>query len=196
MKKEIRYIHIQKKEENKYMKNKPIVINLLGGPCTGKSTLAAELFSSLKKIGVECELVMEYAKDKVWEESFHTLDNQIYVFGKQLHRMWRLKDKVDVIVTDSPLLLSMLYDKKKSKTLRKLVIEQYNEFDNLTYFIKRNFEYNENGRYQTEKEAKDLDEKLLKMLNSVDIDFWVVNNDEETKNKIIDDVIYKLKNES
>lgn len=178
------------------MKNKPIVINLLGGPCTGKSTLAAELFSSLKKIGVECELVMEYAKDKVWEESFHTLDNQIYVFGKQLHRMWRLKDKVDVIVTDSPLLLSMLYDKKKSKTLRKLVIEQYNEFDNLTYFIKRNFEYNENGRYQTEKEAKDLDEKLLKMLNSVDIDFWVVNNDEETKNKIIDDVIYKLKNES
>lgn len=178
------------------MKNKPIVINLLGGPCTGKSTLAAELFSSLKKIGVECELVMEYAKDKVWEESFHTLDNQIYVFGKQLHRMWRLKDKVDVIVTDSPLLLSMLYDKKESKTLMKLIIEQYNEFDNLTYFIKRDFDYNENGRYQTEKEAKCLDEKLLKILNHVDIDFWVVNNDEETKNKIIDDVIYKLKNES
>ena len=90
----------------------------------------------------------------------------------------------------------MLYDKKESKTLMKLIIEQYNEFDNLTYFIKRDFDYNENGRYQTEKEAKCLDEKLSKILNHVDIDFWVVNNDEETKNKIIDDIIYKLKNES
>lgn len=177
------------------MKEKPIVINLLGGPCTGKSTLAAELFSSLKKLGVECELVMEYAKDKVWEESFHTLDNQIYVFGKQLHRMWRLNGKVDVIVTDSPLLLSMLYDKKKSKTLKKLVIEQYNEFDNLTYFIERNFEYNENGRYQSEDEAKDLDKRLLKMLNLNDIDFWVVKNNDDTKDKIIDCVMCKLKDE-
>ena len=174
---------------------KTIVVNLMGGPCTGKSTLAADIFSSLKKLGVECELVMEYAKDKVWEESFHTLDNQIYVFAKQLHRMWRLKDKVDVIITDSPLLLSILYDKKNNKTLTKLVVEQYNEFDNLTYFLNRSFEYNENGRYQTKTEAEELDERLTKLLNHNDIDYWTVDNNDKTKNEIIDCVICKLKDE-
>ena len=174
------------------MKEIPIVINLLGGPCTGKSTLAADLFSTFKKIGIECELVMEYAKDKVWEESYHTLDNQIYVFGKQLHRMWRLIGKVDVIITDSPLLLSILYDKKKNKTFRKLVLEQYYQFKNITYFIERSFDYNENGRYQNEDEAKKLDNELLKLLETNDVDFFFGKNDDELRERIIENTLLTL----
>ena len=41
---------------------KTLVINLIGGPGCGKSTIAAELFSRLKKMGVTCELVTEYIK--------------------------------------------------------------------------------------------------------------------------------------
>lgn len=59
------------------------VINLFGGPGAGKSTLAALLFHHLKIRGLSCEMALEYAKDKVWEESYSTLHNQIYVFGKQ-----------------------------------------------------------------------------------------------------------------
>lgn len=174
------------------MKERPIVINLLGGPCTGKSTLAADLFSTLKKMGIECELVMEYAKDKVCEESYHTLDNQIYVFGKQLHRMWRLIGKVDVIITDSPLLLSILYDKKKNKTFRKLVLEQYYQFKNITYFIERSFDYNENGRYQNEDEAKKLDNELLKLLETNDVDFFFGKNDDVLRERIIENTLLTL----
>lgn len=68
------------------------VINLFAGPGSGKSTTCAGVFSKLKLAGVNCEMALEYAKDKVWEQSFHTLDNQIYIFGKQLHRLWRLKE--------------------------------------------------------------------------------------------------------
>ena len=39
-----------------------LVINLIGGPCSGKSTIAAELFARLKKMGIHCELVSEYIK--------------------------------------------------------------------------------------------------------------------------------------
>ena len=58
-----------------------LVINLIGGPCSGKSTIAAELFARLKKMGVHCELVSEYIKDRIYEENQTMPKNQIAIFG-------------------------------------------------------------------------------------------------------------------
>lgn len=44
-----------------------IVINLFGAPGAGKSTLAADIFSKLKRRQVKCELITEFAKDCVYE---------------------------------------------------------------------------------------------------------------------------------
>ena len=106
--------------------------------------------------------------------------------------MWRLIGKVDVIITDSPLLLSILYDKKKNKTFRKLVLEQYYQFKNITYFIERSFDYNENGRYQNEDEAKKLDNELLKLLETNDVDFYFGKNDDELRERIIENTLLTL----
>lgn len=133
---------------------KTIVINLYGGPGCGKSTIAALVFGKLKQKGINCELVTEYAKDKVWEESYTTLKNQIYVFGKQLHRMWRLNNKVNVIITDSPLPLSIIYDSEKDVNFENLVMSEFNKFDNFNIIINRSTKYQIEGRYQTEEEAK------------------------------------------
>ena len=46
-----------------------LVVNLIGGPCSGKSTIAAELFARLKKMGIRCELVTEYIKERIYEEN-------------------------------------------------------------------------------------------------------------------------------
>ena len=77
-----------------------IIINLFAGPGSGKSTTCAGLFSKLKLAGINCEMVLEYAKELVWENNLETLDDQIYIFAEQLHRINRLKNKVDVIITD------------------------------------------------------------------------------------------------
>jgi tRNA uridine 5-carbamoylmethylation protein Kti12 len=81
-----------------------VIISMIGGPGTGKSTLAAEIFARLKRDHYDVELVTEYAKDLTWNEAQKVLQNQVYVFAKQQHRFWRLKNKVDIVVTDSPIL--------------------------------------------------------------------------------------------
>ena len=86
-----------------------LVVNLFGAPGAGKSTGAAYIFSRLKLAGINAELVTEFAKDKVWEESKAVFQNQAYIFGKQYFRISRVQDKVDVVITDSPILLSPFY---------------------------------------------------------------------------------------
>ena len=144
------------------------IINLFGGPGTGKSTIAALVFGELKKKGYEIELVTEYAKDK-------TLENQIYVFGKQLHRIWRVKNKVNFIITDSPILLSIIYDKEKNDNLKRLVLDVHNNFNNINILIKRDTIYNPNGRFQNEIEAKLIDKQIMNLLKNNSIDFHEIN---------------------
>ena len=85
-----------------------LVVNLFGAPGAGKSTGAAYVFSQLKIKGVNAELVTEFAKDMTWEKNKKALTNQVYMLGNQLQRIYRCQDEVDVIVTDSPILLNIL----------------------------------------------------------------------------------------
>lgn len=89
-----------------------IIVNLFGAPSSGKSTTRAGIFHELKLLQVNCEEVYEYAKNLTWEQRFRTLECQPYVFGKQLYRIETLMDQVDVIITDSPVLLSAFYGRK------------------------------------------------------------------------------------
>ena len=160
------------------MYKKPLVINLIGGPCSGKSTVAAGLFHELKKKGINCELASEFAKDKVYEESFRTMDDQIYIFAKQYHKIWRLRDKVDVIIVDSPLPISLYYMKEESEFFNKFVVEQYNKFNNLMFFIERGSTFQQEGRIQNLEECKIIDEELKKLMDTYEIKYFSVHQSE------------------
>lgn len=154
--------------------------------------MASSLFSELKWAGVNCELVTEYTKDKVWEESFKVLDSQIYILGKQYHRIQRVSDKVDVVITDSSLLLTPLYNKDYGETLDKLAIELYHRFQNLNFLLTRKKDYNPVGRMETEEEAKLLDRRIETLLNNNDIPFKHVVGIKKSIPNIFSDIYFHV----
>src|SRR4051812_46140966 len=86
------------------------VINLFGGSGLGKSTTAAGLFYEMKLRGIHCELIREYVKQWAWDGTKIGPMDQVYIFGKQAEAESRIYGKVDIAVTDSPLLLSPIYE--------------------------------------------------------------------------------------
>jgi hypothetical protein len=147
------------------------VVNLFGGPGTGKSTIAAGIFSELKWQGVEAELVTEFAKDLVWAGHIDSLQNQLRVSGEQLERVRRLIGKVEVVVTDSPILLGVYYGDSLGDDYKRSIVKYHEVFDNLNYFLQRTKPYHKNGRLQSEDEAKQVDESLLKILTTYNIPY-------------------------
>jgi hypothetical protein len=172
--------------------NLATVINLFGGPGSGKSTFRAAIFSILKLHGINCEETPEFAKDLTWEGRSKTLDNQIYIFGKQYHRMWRLQNQVDLIITDSPLLLNFIYGKYEPPTFYDMTMEYYNNFDNINYFINRIKDYNPNGRCQTKEEAIEIDNKIKLFLTEKKINFKSINGDYTGIDTVIKDILEML----
>lgn len=166
------------------MKSTTTVVNLIGGPGVGKSTVAAGIFYELKKRRISCELVSEVAKDSVWEETTSLLENQIHIFSEQFRRQWRVIDKVDFVITDSPLILNSVYldsfcqnhgkytkfDGAYLAQMRQFFDDTFMQFNNLDFVIRRDWEddegeqksrkYDPNGRLQGEQEARVFD-KLI-----------------------------------
>jgi hypothetical protein len=174
------------------MNEKTLIVNLFGGPGTGKSSFCAAIFAGLKWKDVNCEMVLEYAKDVVWEESFSKLGNQIYIFGKQIHRIYRLLNKVSVIVTDSPILLSMVYGEKENTVFKDLVLSEFNKQNNMNIFLNRKKKYNPIGRMQSENEAKVLDEQIKKMMVEKNIDFFSIDGFPENVDFIVNKILEKI----
>lgn len=147
-------------------------INLFGGPGVGKSTTAAAIFVEMKRRNMNVELVTEVAKDFVWEGRMKTLDIQPYVTIKQFRNLYRLKGKVDYVISDSPILLGCIYADKYAPTLpasyKQLIVDLHRqELDpSVNIMLKRVFEYDHIGRYQSEDEAHQLDRDMQNVLDS------------------------------
>lgn len=159
---------------------KTTYINFIGGPGTGKSTKAAEEFFKMKVMGYDVELVTEVAKDFVWEERHKTLSIQPYVTFKQYKNLKRIDGKVDFVITDSPLLLGIVYKRLYNLDISynfDLLIKELS--DKMGYaheyrFIKRKHSYNKIGRNEDEEMAKKVDELILEVLDEFEIQYKTV----------------------
>lgn len=137
-----------------------------GGPGCGKSTIAARVFADLKMKHYNVEQVTEYIKTWAHEGKFPKSFDQLYVFGKQMHREDVVLQHVDLIVTDSPLLMNSVYAETygfpgwpELVSLGKKFEEKY---PSINFFLPRRFDYkNEEGRYQDLEQAKEIDNAIL-----------------------------------
>jgi hypothetical protein len=173
-----------------------IVINFFGGPCSGKSTLAAGLFYFLKRNMENCELVTEYAKDLTYSERHRTLKCQPYVFGKQLYRIEILLDKVDIIINDSPLYLSLFYNQNTyPESFNSCVMDISNKMNNINYYIDRGKDKNYNlyGRKESFEEAKALDANIKNFLETFRIPHKTISKKFSATAEIMEDIkMYRL----
>lgn len=172
-----------------------LVVNLFGVPGAGKSTGAAYIFSQLKMNGVNCELVTEFAKDKVWENTEEVFKNQAYIFGKQSFKISRCYEKVDVVITDSPLPLSIFYnhDPRLTENFNSAVMDFFNSYRNLNYLLLRTKPYNPIGRMQTEEESDSLKQPMIDLLHSRHIHYKEEYGEVAGYDKIVSDILYVLR---
>lgn len=150
-----------------------IVINLFGEPGVGKSTAAMDITTKLKRKGINAEYVSEFAKDKVYENNEEVFKHQEYLFGKQSFKMGRVRDKVQVMVVDSPLILCIVYnnDKTLGEDFDNTVRNVFDSYDNRNYLLTRKHTYEDEGRFQNEEEALEVRKQIINALNNLDITY-------------------------
>lgn len=144
-----------------------VVLNCYAGSGAGKSVIAAEIFTELKKQHRNVELVTEYVKGWAWQGiSPVGLENSLYIFAKQLRRQSILYGKVEIIVTDSPLGLCAAYeefaqpDRFVVRNLFRETMErqkQEGRVKHLDFHLMRLHPFVTEGRYETEEEARRVD---------------------------------------
>lgn len=154
---------------------KTLVVGLLGGPGSGKSTMMAGVFADLKNLGVNCEMAPEWIKEACWEGRDAVQDCQPFIWAQQLWRIRRLCGKVDVVLTDSPPILSTHYG-TTSPEFRTAVEAEHRDCDyaiNCLAYVIRSKPYNPAGRWQTQDEAEALDG----VLRAIPADVYVSGNE-------------------
>lgn len=170
-----------------------LIVNLVGGPCSGKSTVAAELFARLKKMGVKCELVPEYIKEEIYKENNTIISNQIALFGMEVYGLDNKIGKVDVVIHDGSLLNNIVYDKDDhNEDFHNFIISQYHKYDNLDFFIDRGTLSFENyGRIHNLEQSLELDKLIEKTYNNANAKFIKVES-RDAVDKIIPIIFKKL----
>ncbi len=150
-------------------------INLYGGPGSGKSTTAAKIFAVLKELSVinnfDVELCTEYVKSWAWEKRMPQGFDQFLICAQQVRKEEiPLRNNVEFVVTDSPILLSCCYAKQQGHAYAEHLFEITKRFEEKyaglhIFLVRGNKPYVQKGRYQNEQSAIEMDEFILKQIS-------------------------------
>jgi hypothetical protein len=147
---------VKKKKDTK-------IINLWAGAGVGKTTQAAALFVLKKRMekekGYSVELVREYVKPFAWMGVKITPEMQNHVYFMQLQLEMTLVGLVDYIITDSPTAIGLFYSTHYHQDWSLLSWERHKreQVTCIDYWCQRTKPYNQEGRYEDEKQAVEND---------------------------------------
>jgi deoxyadenosine/deoxycytidine kinase len=172
------------------------IINLFGGPGIGKSSIANGLTYKLKKKHISCDNPYEFPKILAWDENHSAIRDQLYVLANQHRGIVKSYGKVDYIILDSPILLSLIYKNYyKSneypatlygESFDKMVLDVHNQYDNINIVLNRTTGlHNEKERYQTLEQSMLLDIEIENTLIKHNLPYIKIDVNDDTVNQIL-----------
>ncbi len=145
-------------------------VNLYSGPGSGKSVATAWLWSELKIAGYSIEHVPEWVKRWAYEKRPIESFDEIYSFAKQMSKEeLYLKAGVDLIISDSPLVMVGAYSEKHENLFSDELFSLARKFESIypsiNLFINRgDIEYQTAGRYETYEQALKMDKFIERIM--------------------------------
>lgn len=148
---------------------KQVVVNFFGGPGCGKTVAAADLFCQLKKAKVDTNFVKEFAQECIIEGNTDALKDQVYIFGNTYHKLRCAAEHSTVAVTDSPILLQIIYQSELPDSFSRLVLDMHRTFNNLNVLLdvrNEGWAYTSMARIHSISESISLDRQIKDMLDT------------------------------
>lgn len=164
---------------------KKTIIGIVGGPCTGKTTLTRFLYSTLHDYGVNVQLADEFASRDIVKNGF---PDRTYAPFEQFRfalQQRRLEDtclrEADLVVSESPSFVSYLYASLEKNCvplprahlfmddLETLFTEARYRYNHI-YRLNRESGFEGNGvRFHSEEESVMFDNLLVETLHNHDL---------------------------
>lgn len=134
-------------------------LNIFGGPSSGKTTVAAAVFSALKKKGANIHLIPEHVKEWVYLDQKPESFDHLYLLGRQARREDTAlrKKHVQLIITDGPLLHICGYCEWFSPAITPHLLGVAKEFEktypSLNIHLEGKLPYQREGRFESPERA-------------------------------------------
>lgn len=160
-------------------------ISMFGAPGAGKTVLTHELFVHFKKVGRNCEIVNELAREWAYlDRPIQSMD-QVFLFSTQMNREDTLlsRGKVDFIISDSPVLLNSYYGVKKDHELMQSYAEMIrvfeSKFPSINFFCPNNssYQFHSEGRYHSRAEADQISRDMLEFMDRMGVEYHILPNE-------------------
>lgn len=151
------------------------IINLWGGPSSGKSTVAMGLGYLMKVNGFNVELSSEVIKQYAIESESLGINNKhpiftqsLYILGKQNKQLELLNKKRDYIITDCPLPIISIYKPENYlNNFDSICLEQFNKYNNINILLNRkSHEFEAAGRIHNEENSILIHNNIVNFLSS------------------------------
>ena len=155
------------------------VVNFIGAPSVGKSTMSSLVYAEMKMLHKSVEIVPEVAKWLIYKDQIEKLNDQYFVSSKQYKQVKALDGKIEYVIGDSGIISGLYYNRAYSNNMsdisktEQMILSKNNEFQNIYIFIEKNtdFAYENEGRIHTEEQSNIIQLELKEMLNELNLPY-------------------------
>jgi nicotinamide riboside kinase len=170
------------------------LITIIGAPCSGKSTLATDVHTELKKLGKNSIFISEVATDFIAEYGIPNKPvDQLTIFYKQSNRESMFIGSKEYIICDSSGILNYFYFRRLFSTplsqkdiatinhLQKEILKSISKWTHIFYVPPIETNSKDGIRYQDDSEIKKLDSWILSYLQLENIPYHDLSQIDFTK---------------